>query len=79
MNDLVRLYEAAGDTSIPTADFEARLAGLYRLSKPQLLELTQRLGLILPSRISTELLRIRIRERIRNRRAAALRCLMILK
>jgi hypothetical protein len=77
MNDLLDLYAQAGDVTIATEAFEARLAGLAGLNRLALLALAQRLDLIVSSRHSTELLRVRLRERIRNRRAAALRCQML--
>ena len=79
ISGLVHLYERAADLSLSDEDFALRLAEVDGLDKAALLELARLLGLVLPRRISTELLRIRIRERIRNRRGMAQRCLMLQK
>jgi hypothetical protein len=81
MNDtvasLVHLYKTAADLERSEQEFQDTLGLLDSLNKPALLTLTRQMNLVLPSRISTELLRIRIRERIRNRRGMALRCEML--
>lgn len=79
ISGLVHLYERAADLSLSDEDFALRLAEVDVLSKADLLELARLLGLVLPRRIATELLRSRIRERLRNRRGMAQRCLMLQK
>jgi hypothetical protein len=72
---LANLYENAADTTVPAEVFETTLAQIDTLGRQDLNDLSALTGYRL--RATVEGLRRTLRERIANRRGAALRCLML--